>query len=103
SPYYVIGLYAALKLGVVVIPINPMYTAHEMKYILLNGDVKAVITMDIFMDKFVIWMNSCQVSNIIYRVKQVLDWIWTAIHKQLNGNRLQNSFEKVIWSLIHLL
>src|SRR5699024_4056320 len=53
SPYYVIGLYAALKLGVVVIPINPMYTAHEMKYILLNGDVKAVITMDIFMDKFV--------------------------------------------------
>lgn len=53
SPYYVVGLYGALKLGAVVIPINPMYTEHEMEYILSNGDVKAIITMDMLMDKFV--------------------------------------------------
>ncbi|WP_404451691.1 fatty acid--CoA ligase family protein [Virgibacillus necropolis] len=52
SPYYVIGLYGALRLGAVVIPINPLYTAHEMTYILKNGDVKAVITMDVLMEKF---------------------------------------------------
>ncbi|WP_430787765.1 fatty acid--CoA ligase family protein [Virgibacillus flavescens] len=52
SPYYVIGLYGALRLGAVVIPINPLYTASEMTYILKNGDVKAVITMDILMEKF---------------------------------------------------
>lgn len=52
SPYYVIGLYGALRLGAVVIPINPLYTAHEMTYILKNGDVKAVITMDVLMKKF---------------------------------------------------
>src|SRR5690625_1824893 len=53
SPYFVIGLYGALRLGAVVIPINPLYTAHEMTYILKNGDVKAVITMDILMEKFI--------------------------------------------------
>ncbi|WP_099157309.1 fatty acid--CoA ligase family protein [Virgibacillus ndiopensis] len=52
SPYYVIGLYGALRLGAVVIPINPLYTAHELSYILKNGDVKAVITMDILLEKF---------------------------------------------------
>lgn len=53
SPYYVIGMYGALRLGAVVVPVNPLYTAHEMTYILKNGDVKGVITMDIFMEKFV--------------------------------------------------
>src|SRR5699024_10555223 len=53
SPYFVIGLYGALRLGAVVIPINPLYTAHEMAYILNNGDVKGVITLDILMEKFI--------------------------------------------------
>ncbi|ASN06562.1 fatty acid--CoA ligase family protein [Virgibacillus necropolis] len=52
SPYYVTALYGALRLGAVVIPINPLYTSHEMTYILKNGDVKAVITMDVLMEKF---------------------------------------------------
>ena len=52
SPYYVIGLYGALRMGAVVIPINPLYTAHEMGYMLKNGDVKAVITMDVLLEKF---------------------------------------------------
>ncbi|SDQ86927.1 fatty acid--CoA ligase family protein [Virgibacillus salinus] len=52
SPYYVIALYGALRMGAVIIPINPLYTAHEMSYILKNGDVKAVITMDVLLEKF---------------------------------------------------
>lgn len=52
SPHYVIGLYAALRIGAVVVPINPLYTAHEMAYILNNGDVTGVITMDVLLEKF---------------------------------------------------
>lgn len=52
SPHYIIGLYGALRIGAVVIPINPLYTGSEMTYILKNGDVKAVITMDVLMEKF---------------------------------------------------
>ncbi|RKQ31299.1 fatty acid--CoA ligase family protein [Oceanobacillus halophilus] len=53
SPYYIIGLYGALRAGAVVIPINPLYTENEISYILKNGDVKAVFTMDVLLDKFV--------------------------------------------------
>ncbi|SFA81845.1 long-chain acyl-CoA synthetase [Lentibacillus halodurans] len=52
SPYFIIGLYGALRMGAVVIPINPLYTSHEMSYILRNGDVKGIITMDVLLEKF---------------------------------------------------
>ncbi|UII56906.1 fatty acid--CoA ligase family protein [Cytobacillus spongiae] len=47
SPHFVIALYGALRLGAKVIPINPIYTADEIGYIVNNGDVKVVITLDL--------------------------------------------------------
>ncbi|ATA59026.1 O-succinylbenzoic acid--CoA ligase [Geobacillus stearothermophilus] len=52
SPQFVIGLYGALRLGATVIPINPIYTPEEIGYILLNGDVKAVIGLDLLAPLF---------------------------------------------------
>ncbi|MFC4559178.1 fatty acid--CoA ligase family protein [Virgibacillus kekensis] len=52
SPYYVISLYGALRIGAVVIPINSLYTPSELTFILNNGDVKGVITMDVLLKKF---------------------------------------------------
>ncbi len=52
SPHYIISLYGALRIGAVIIPVNPMYTPQELSYILNNGDVKAVITMDVLVKKF---------------------------------------------------
>lgn len=49
SPHYLIGFYGALRAGATVIPINPIYTPDEISYILLNGDVKAVITLDLLL------------------------------------------------------
>ncbi len=46
SPHFIISLYGALRLGVTVIPINPIYTADEIGYILNNGDVKLVVALD---------------------------------------------------------
>lgn len=47
SPHFVIGLYGALRLGATIIPINPIYTADEIGYILRNGDVKVVVGLDL--------------------------------------------------------
>lgn len=47
SPYFLIGMYGALRLGATVIPINPIYSPSEISYILHNGDVKAVIALDL--------------------------------------------------------
>jgi long-chain acyl-CoA synthetase len=49
SPYFVIGMYGALRLGATVIPINPIYTADEIAYIINNGDVKVVIALDLLL------------------------------------------------------
>ena len=49
SPHFLIGLYGALRLGAKVIPVNPLYTAGEIGYILHNGDVKAVIGLDLML------------------------------------------------------
>ncbi len=46
SPHFVISLYGAIRAGATVIPVNPIYTADEIGYILNNGDVKTVITLD---------------------------------------------------------
>src|SRR5690625_5872758 len=34
SPYYIIGLYGAMRIGATVIPINLLYTPHEMTYLI---------------------------------------------------------------------
>ncbi|WP_050614252.1 fatty acid--CoA ligase family protein [Bacillus testis] len=47
SPHFLIGFFGALRAGATVIPINPIYTADEISFILMNGDVKAVITLDV--------------------------------------------------------
>ncbi|WP_264736819.1 fatty acid--CoA ligase family protein [Cytobacillus firmus] len=47
SPHFVIGLHGALRLGATVIPINPIYTPDEIGYIVNNGDVKAVVALDL--------------------------------------------------------
>lgn len=49
SPHFVISLYGALRLGATVIPVNPIYTADEIGYILNNGDVKVVVGLDLML------------------------------------------------------
>ncbi|MFS0865409.1 fatty acid--CoA ligase family protein [Fredinandcohnia sp. 179-A 10B2 NHS] len=52
TPHFVIGLYGALRLGATVIPINPIYTPDEIGYIVNNGDVRAIITLDLLVPLF---------------------------------------------------
>ncbi|WP_243356308.1 fatty acid--CoA ligase family protein [Bacillus litorisediminis] len=47
SPYFIIGLYGALRAGATVVPLNPLYTPSELGYMLDNGDVKALIALDL--------------------------------------------------------
>lgn len=49
SPHFVIALHGALRLGATLIPINPIYTPDEIGYIVNNGDVKAVVMLDLLL------------------------------------------------------
>ncbi|PFG03143.1 fatty acid--CoA ligase family protein [Bacillus sp. es.036] len=46
SPEFLIAYYGVLRAGAVVIPINPIYTPDEIGYLLHNGDVKAIVTLE---------------------------------------------------------
>ncbi|TFD99241.1 fatty acid--CoA ligase family protein [Jeotgalibacillus salarius] len=49
SPHFIIAMYAALRTGATVIPINPIYTPDEIAYIIRDGDVKAVVALDLLL------------------------------------------------------
>ncbi|MEI5906475.1 fatty acid--CoA ligase family protein [Bacillus spongiae] len=49
SPHFIISMYAAMRIGATVIPVNPIYTPDEIGYILNNGDVKVVIMLDLLL------------------------------------------------------
>ncbi|MCP8615528.1 fatty acid--CoA ligase family protein [Salirhabdus salicampi] len=65
SPQFVISLYASLRIGATVIPINPLYTADELTYIINNGDVKGIITMDVLAEKFAQFDHELNVNHYI--------------------------------------
>lgn len=46
TPHFLITLYASWRLGAVVVPINPTYTANEIAYIVQNSDAKVMIALD---------------------------------------------------------
>jgi len=46
-PQFVISYYAALKIGAIVIPTNPLYTERELEYQLNNSGTETIITLDV--------------------------------------------------------
>ncbi|WP_017379215.1 fatty acid--CoA ligase family protein [Paenisporosarcina sp. TG-14] len=49
TPHYLISLYATMRLGATAIPINPIYTADEISFIIQNSDTKVVIALDMLL------------------------------------------------------
>ena len=45
---YPIAVFGALRIGVVIVNVNPLYTAREMKYQLKDADVKAILILSNF-------------------------------------------------------
>ncbi|MEW6096037.1 MAG: long-chain fatty acid--CoA ligase [bacterium] len=46
-PQFVISYYAALKIGAIVVPTNPLYTERELEYQLNNSGSQTIITLDV--------------------------------------------------------
>ncbi|MCC5809826.1 MAG: long-chain fatty acid--CoA ligase [Ectothiorhodospiraceae bacterium] len=51
SPQFIIGYFAALRLGAVVTPISPVYTSSEIRHQLEDSGARTVICQDILYDK----------------------------------------------------
>lgn len=46
TPDFLISLYACMRIGATAVPINPIFTFDEIRYIFNNGDIKSVIAHD---------------------------------------------------------
>ncbi len=46
-PQYVVSFYALIKLGAVIVPINPLSTERELEFIFRDGGVKAAVCLDL--------------------------------------------------------
>jgi long-chain acyl-CoA synthetase len=87
SPHFIISLYGAMRLGVTVIPINPVYTPEEIQYIVYNGDVKAIITLDVLlpvMEKIVPHVPSVE-HVILCETSQETNWTTSTLNTILKA------------------
>lgn len=62
-PQYVIGYYAILTIGGIVVPVNPLSTETELLHIFRDAEVRVVISLDLFADKVENVRDSCHRSE----------------------------------------
>lgn len=62
---YPLSIFAILKIGAIVVNINPLYTPNEIDYLLENSGAKAVIVLDMMAGKLNDLHNMHNVKNVI--------------------------------------
>jgi len=73
SPQYVIAYYAALSLGAIVVNLNPMYTAEELKAIAGTTGMTTLITFDMVLPAIRNLYKAVKIPRVI--VTKVTDYI----------------------------
>ncbi|HET7322349.1 MAG TPA: AMP-binding protein [Longimicrobiaceae bacterium] len=47
-PEFVVSMFAAAKLGAIIVPLNPKYTTHELQYMLRHSESVVVVTAEVW-------------------------------------------------------
>lgn len=66
SPQFLIAYYGLLKAGSVIVPLNPLYTEHELSFHLTDSAMRTVITLPRFLDKVLPLREKTPLKQIIY-------------------------------------
>ncbi len=64
-PHYVISYYAIIKLGAIVVQVNPMYTTKELDYLLADSGAETIILLDAFYPRLEAAERRAQMRNVI--------------------------------------
>ena len=72
-PQYIIAYYGVLSLGAIVVNLNPMYTAHELKALTSNTGISTLITFDMVLANIRSLCSDVEIPRII--VTRVTDYI----------------------------
>lgn len=89
--YYVV-LFAAFKLGLVVVNVNPLYTAYELQHQLNDAQVSAIIVLENFAQTLQNAMSQCSVDHVfITRFADAFPW-----YKRTLGNAMVKYVAKMV-------
>ncbi len=65
-PGFVIAYYGILKAGGVVVPLNPLYTAHELEFHFNDSGAKTVVTIPMFAEKVSKLTHTTSLEKVIF-------------------------------------
>jgi fatty-acyl-CoA synthase len=68
SPHFVIAYYAALRIGAVVVPVNPMNLAEELEHFVSDSGARVVVTAQELLDRFAPLMAEGRVERVVVGV-----------------------------------
>ncbi len=65
-PGYIIAYYGLMKAGAVVVPLNPLYTAHELEFHFTDSGAETVVTIPMFAPKVASLVGKTPLKRMIY-------------------------------------
>ncbi|HEY0735008.1 MAG TPA: long-chain fatty acid--CoA ligase [Herpetosiphonaceae bacterium] len=65
SPQFAIAFYGALKIGAVVVNVNPTYTAHELKHQLIDAGAETIVLLNLFCKRLDEVREATPIKNVI--------------------------------------
>jgi long-chain acyl-CoA synthetase len=75
SPAYPIAFYAALRLGLTVVPISPLYIAQDLVRILVDGNPKGLVTLEILYPNLAKVAVEVTIPNVyVARTREFYPW-----------------------------
>lgn len=65
SPQFAIAFYGALKIGAVVVNVNPTYTAHELKHQLIDAGAETIVLLNLFCKRLDEVREHTPIKNVV--------------------------------------
>ncbi len=88
SPQFVVTFYATLSLGAVFTAISPLATSKEIRFQLQDSEAKAVVTMDLYLDKIREIKDETKIEHIIVSsIADALPPVTAFLYKYVIGRK----------------
>ena len=96
-PHMVIGYYAALRLGAIVVPTNPLYLERELEVQLVDSGAETLVALDLFHPRISAILHKTKVKhlilcgikdylpfplNLLYPIKARIEKQWVTVAKE---------------------
>ncbi|MBS3809345.1 MAG: long-chain fatty acid--CoA ligase [Desulfobacterales bacterium] len=99
TPQYVIAYYAAMSLGAIVVNLNPMYTAEELKGLTENTGTNTLFTFDMVLPNIRQLCREVEIQNVIVtRVTDFIDGFDVSTPEELELEKGWHHFSRLLES-----